>query len=100
MKIKLSHGSLIHHDCKFGWSCGLTYRLLVTSVGGLYKVPVQGCPTGRLRLVYGLSTVTARFFNVYGEGAPTEGAYCLVMGKFIQQIREALNRSKSLNPLL
>ncbi|HIB42871.1 MAG TPA: NAD-dependent epimerase/dehydratase family protein [Nitrospina sp.] len=35
--------------------------------------------------IHGLDTVNLRYFNVYGEGAPTEGAYCLVIGKFIQQ---------------
>ena len=38
--------------------------------------------------IHGLETVSLRYFNVYGEGAPTEGSYCLVMGKFIQQTRE------------
>lgn len=32
--------------------------------------------------VYGLSTVTARFFNVYGNGQPTSGAYATVIGVF------------------
>ena len=41
--------------------------------------------------IHGLETVSLRYFNVYGEGAPTEGAYCLVMGKFIQQTREGKN---------
>ena len=41
--------------------------------------------------IHGLETVSLRYFNVYGEGAPTEGAYCLVMGKFIQQMREGKN---------
>jgi UDP-glucose 4-epimerase len=35
--------------------------------------------------VYGLETVNLRYFNVYGERQVTEGAYCLVMGKFIKQ---------------
>ena len=35
--------------------------------------------------VYGLETVNLRYFNVYGERQTTEGAYCLVMGMFIQQ---------------
>ncbi len=41
--------------------------------------------------IHGLETVSLRYFNVYGEGAPTEGSYCLVMGKFIQQTREGKN---------
>jgi nucleoside-diphosphate-sugar epimerase len=35
--------------------------------------------------VYGIETVNLRYFNVYGERQKLEGAYCLVMGKFIQQ---------------
>ena len=35
--------------------------------------------------VYGLSTVTARFFNVYGERQPTTGAYATVVGVFEKQ---------------
>jgi len=32
--------------------------------------------------VYGMSTVTARFFNVYGKRQPTKGAYATVVGIF------------------
>ena len=32
--------------------------------------------------VYGMSTVTARFFNVYGDRQPTEGPYATVVGIF------------------
>ena len=35
--------------------------------------------------LYDLETVSLRYFNVYGERQPTEGAYCLVMGVFAQQ---------------
>ena len=35
--------------------------------------------------VYGLSTVSLRYFNVYGSGASTEGAYALVIAKFLKQ---------------
>lgn len=35
--------------------------------------------------VYGLPTVSLRYFNVYGPGAPSEGAYALVIAKFIEQ---------------
>tara|TARA_R110002020_G_scaffold475906_2_gene714483 strand:+ start:14371 stop:15258 length:888 start_codon:yes stop_codon:yes gene_type:complete len=41
--------------------------------------------------IHGLNTVSLRYFNVYGEGAPTEGAYCLVIGKFIKQKRDGQN---------
>jgi UDP-glucose 4-epimerase len=33
---------------------------------------------------FGLNTTVLRYFNVYGEGQPTEGAYGLVMGIFAQ----------------
>ena len=36
--------------------------------------------------VYGLDTVCLRYFSVYGERQVTEGAYCLVMGIFTNQI--------------
>jgi UDP-glucose 4-epimerase len=35
--------------------------------------------------VYGMNTVTARFFNVYGERQPTAGAYATVVGIFERQ---------------
>jgi UDP-glucose 4-epimerase len=35
--------------------------------------------------LYGLETVSLRYFNVYGERQPIEGAYTLVMGVFAQQ---------------
>lgn len=35
--------------------------------------------------VYNLSTVSLRYFNVYGPGADPEGAYALVIAKFLQQ---------------
>jgi len=34
--------------------------------------------------IHNLDTVCLRYFNVYGPNAPTTGAYCLVIGKFIQ----------------
>ena len=36
--------------------------------------------------VYGLDTVSLRYFNVYGERMLLEGAYCLVIGIFAQQM--------------
>ena len=33
--------------------------------------------------IHKLETVCLRYFNVYGENAPTEGAYCLVIGAFM-----------------
>ena len=35
--------------------------------------------------VYGLETVSLRYFNVYGPGADPNGAYALVVSKFIKQ---------------
>lgn len=34
---------------------------------------------------YGLPTVCLRYFNVYGPGASSEGAYALVIAKFLKQ---------------
>src|SRR3989338_3972613 len=38
--------------------------------------------------IYGLPTVSLRYFNVYGRRQALAGAYCLVMGLFIQQRKE------------
>ena len=38
--------------------------------------------------VYGLDTVSLRYFNVYGERMLLEGAYCLVLGIFAKQLLE------------
>ncbi len=35
--------------------------------------------------IYGLPTVSLRYFNVYGKRQLLEGAYCLVMGIFVRQ---------------
>ena len=35
--------------------------------------------------IYGLPTVSLRYFNVYGNRQLLEGAYCLVMGIFVKQ---------------
>jgi len=37
--------------------------------------------------VYGMSIVTARFFNVYGKRQPTKGAYATVVGIFEDQTK-------------
>ena len=39
--------------------------------------------------VYGLPTVSLRYFNVYGPGASAEGAYALVIAKFFKQRAES-----------
>jgi len=36
--------------------------------------------------VYGLDTVSLRYFNIYGERMNLDGAYCLVLGIFAQQM--------------
>ena len=38
--------------------------------------------------LYGIETICLRYFNVYGERQVLEGAYCLVMGIFAQQMLE------------
>lgn len=38
--------------------------------------------------IYGLQTVSLRYFNVYGPGASAEGAYALVIAKFLKQRAE------------
>lgn len=35
--------------------------------------------------IYGLPTISLRYFNVYGKRQALEGAYCLVMGIFVNQ---------------
>lgn len=40
--------------------------------------------------VYGLPTVSLRYFNVYGPGQSEEGAYALVIAKFLKQKREGI----------
>ena len=41
-------------------------------------------------LIYGLDTVSLRYFNVYGNRMPTTGAYALVMAIFKKQAEEGL----------
>lgn len=38
--------------------------------------------------LYGLNTVSLRYFNIYGSGMDPNGAYALVIGKFLQQKKE------------
>lgn len=40
--------------------------------------------------VYGLPTVSLRYFNVYGPRLDPEGAYALVIGKFLKQRKEGV----------
>jgi len=39
-------------------------------------------------IVYNLETVSLRYFNVYGKNQDPEGAYALVIGKFLKQKAE------------
>jgi nucleoside-diphosphate-sugar epimerase len=39
-------------------------------------------------LIYGLETVSLVYFNIYGPYADPDGAYALVIGKFLKQIKE------------
>jgi nucleoside-diphosphate-sugar epimerase len=38
--------------------------------------------------IYNLPTVSLRYFNVYGPGQSPEGAYALVIAKFLKQVKE------------
>ena len=38
--------------------------------------------------IYGLSTVSLRYFNVYGPGQDPDGPYALVVGKFLKMKKE------------
>ncbi|MDP3726193.1 MAG: NAD-dependent epimerase/dehydratase family protein [bacterium] len=38
--------------------------------------------------LYGLQTISLRYFNVYGERAPLEGAYAQAIGRFLKQRME------------
>lgn len=40
---------------------------------------------GLFNKIYSLETVSLRYFNVYGPRAATEGAYTLVIGRFLKQ---------------
>ena len=38
--------------------------------------------------LFGLDTIIFRYFNVYGERAPTRGQYAPVVGRFLKQVEE------------
>jgi UDP-glucose 4-epimerase len=38
--------------------------------------------------IYNIETVNLRYFNVFGEGQPTEGSYGSVVGLFLNQKKE------------
>ncbi|PXV95622.1 UDP-glucose 4-epimerase [Lachnotalea glycerini] len=39
-------------------------------------------------VLYGLPTISLRYFNVYGRRQPSEGAYALVLGIFLKNLKE------------
>jgi nucleoside-diphosphate-sugar epimerase len=41
-------------------------------------------------MLYGLETVSLRYFNVYGERMASEGAYCTVIGIFSKQLTQGV----------
>jgi len=43
--------------------------------------------------MYGIETVCLRYFNVYGERQPTEGAYATVIGKFLSMKKQGYRLS-------
>ena len=38
--------------------------------------------------IYNIETVSLRYFNVFGEGMPTSGSYCSVIGSFIKKAKD------------
>lgn len=56
---------------------------------GLQKLFGEGCCQVWSR-VYGLPTVSLRYFNVYGPGQSDEGDYALVIAKFLKQKKAGL----------
>jgi UDP-glucose 4-epimerase len=44
--------------------------------------------TGLFHRLYGIETLTLRYFNVFGRGMATEGAYLTVIGAFLQARKE------------
>ena len=44
--------------------------------------------SGMFSRLYGLPTVSLRYFNVYGPRQPREGAYALVMGIFLDDLKK------------
>lgn len=62
-----------------------THPLNPLSPYGLQKlIGEQYCKV--FSICYGIETVCLRYFNVFGERQALEGAYCLVMGIFAQQL--------------
>ena len=84
------------HVCELARSCGakLVYAGSSSAFGGPMLNPYAFAKfTGEqccemYAKVYGLSTVSARFFNVFGERQPTSGPYATVVGIFEKQTLE------------
>ena len=78
------------HVCEFARRCGA--KVIYAGSSSAYAGPMlnpyafakftgeQVCEM--YHRVYGMSTVTARFFNVYGKRQPTRGEYATVVGIF------------------
>ena len=86
------------HVCELARSCNakLVYAGSSSAFGGPMLNPYAFAKfTGEqccemYSKVYGLSTVSARFFNVFGERQPTSGPYATVVGIFEKQTVESL----------
>ena len=86
------------HVCEFARSCNA--KIVYSGSSSAYAGPMlnpyafakftgeQCCEM--YAKVYGLSTVSARFFNVFGERQPTSGPYATVVGIFEKQITEGM----------
>ena len=84
------------HVCEFARSCSA--KVVYAGSSSAYAGPMlnpyafakftgeQCCEM--YSKVYGLSTVSARFFNVFGDRQPTSGPYATVVGIFEKQISE------------
>ena len=84
------------HVCELARTCGakLVYAGSSSAFGGPMLNPYAFAKfTGEqccemYAKVYGVSTVSARFFNVFGERQPTSGPYATVVGIFEKQTEE------------
>ena len=86
------------HVCEFARSCNA--KIVYSGSSSAYAGPMlnpyafakftgeQCCEM--YSKVYGLSTVSARFFNVFGDRQPTSGPYATVVGIFEKQISEGM----------
>lgn len=79
-----SSSSSVYGGCEIGNALQEDMRLRSMSPYGLQKwVGEEYCRL--FHQLYGFSTVALRYFNVYGPLMDPNGAYALVMGKFLRQ---------------